>query len=159
VSEWSCREGAGGIPESAREPFLIYPAGRVNTRPLTRTSPWEGVELVWSEGRAKGARSSHDLKTLSGAAVQRDRLAHGETVAASHPSADTVCASAESNPAHGSGSGCLNCHGRGAVPLVTPGRGDKRSEQPARAHVQEVQHAGLSREACCVISKYMLKLL
>jgi hypothetical protein len=31
VSEWSCREAAGGIPESAREPSPVYPAGRVGT--------------------------------------------------------------------------------------------------------------------------------
>jgi hypothetical protein len=31
VSEWSCREAAGGVPESAREPSPVYPAGRVGT--------------------------------------------------------------------------------------------------------------------------------
>ena len=35
----------------------------------------------------------------------------------------------------------------------------RSDEQPARAHAQEVQHAGLSREACCIICKYMPKLL
>jgi hypothetical protein len=30
VSEWSCREAAGGSPESAREPSPVYPAGRVS---------------------------------------------------------------------------------------------------------------------------------
>jgi hypothetical protein len=31
VSEWSYREAAGGIPESAREPSPVYPAGSVGT--------------------------------------------------------------------------------------------------------------------------------
>jgi hypothetical protein len=31
ASEWSYREAAGGIPESAREPSPVYPAGRVGT--------------------------------------------------------------------------------------------------------------------------------
>ena len=31
MSEWSYREAAGGIPESAREPSPVYPAGRVGT--------------------------------------------------------------------------------------------------------------------------------
>jgi hypothetical protein len=30
VSEWNCREAAGGILESAREPSPVYPAGRVH---------------------------------------------------------------------------------------------------------------------------------
>jgi hypothetical protein len=35
--------------------------------------------------------------------------------------------------------------------LVVHG-GTRRSERPDRAHVPEVEHAGLSKEACCVIS-------
>jgi hypothetical protein len=31
VREWSYREAAGGIPEPAREPSPVYPAGRVGT--------------------------------------------------------------------------------------------------------------------------------
>jgi hypothetical protein len=34
-----------------------------------------------------------------------------------------------------------------------------RAVRSARAHVPEVQHAGLSREACCIPSKYVPKLL
>jgi hypothetical protein len=30
ASEWSYREAAGGIPEFAREPSPVYPAGRVS---------------------------------------------------------------------------------------------------------------------------------
>jgi hypothetical protein len=30
VSEWSHRKAAGGIPEAAREPSPVYPAGRVS---------------------------------------------------------------------------------------------------------------------------------
>jgi hypothetical protein len=61
---------------------------------------------------------------------------------------------------HAPGSGCLNCHGRGPVPLVThTDVGLRALRGLARAHVQEVQHAGLNREACCVISKYVTKLL
>jgi hypothetical protein len=46
VSEWSGREAAGGIPESAREPSPVYSAGRVDPNPLTRTSP-PGRESSW----------------------------------------------------------------------------------------------------------------
>jgi hypothetical protein len=41
--EWSYREAAGGIPESAREPSPVYPAGRVGT-PADPNAP-PGVEL------------------------------------------------------------------------------------------------------------------
>jgi hypothetical protein len=43
--------------------------------------------------------------------------------------------------------GCLDCHGRGSVPLVTPSLRTRgaRSERPARAHVQEVQGNNLYR--------------
>ena len=34
-----------------------------------------------------------------------------------------------------------------------------RSALPVHAHVREVQHAGLSREACCVILEFVSKLL
>jgi hypothetical protein len=54
MSEWSCREAAGGIPESAREPSLIYPAGRASTPADPNIPPGrDRVELVWSEGRAR----------------------------------------------------------------------------------------------------------
>jgi hypothetical protein len=48
---------------------------------------------------------------------------YGETVAAFYPSAGATCVSAkvcELRPMHPAGSGCLNCHGGGSVPLLTP---------------------------------------
>jgi hypothetical protein len=78
VSEWSCREAAGGIPEAAREPSLIYPAGRVSTPAdpnippgsRERESSWYGLR-----GGHKVQGQSHDLKTLSGAGGARTRPA------------------------------------------------------------------------------------
>jgi hypothetical protein len=45
VSEWRCREAAGGIPESAREPSPVYPAGRVGT-PADPNIPGGGVGFI-----------------------------------------------------------------------------------------------------------------
>jgi hypothetical protein len=45
VSEWSCREAAGGIPESAREPSPVYTQLGVWARQLTRTSPRGGSRV------------------------------------------------------------------------------------------------------------------
>ena len=42
--EWSCREAAGGIPESAREPSPVYPAARVGT-PADPNIPRVGSHL------------------------------------------------------------------------------------------------------------------
>jgi hypothetical protein len=46
-----CREAAGSIPESAREPSPVYPAGRVGTPadpniPPGRESSWEAPGLI-----------------------------------------------------------------------------------------------------------------
>jgi hypothetical protein len=46
VSEWSYREAAGGIPESAREPSPVYTQLGVWARPLTRNPP-RGRSRVW----------------------------------------------------------------------------------------------------------------
>jgi hypothetical protein len=57
VSEWSCREAAGGIPESVREPSPVDPAGRVGT-PADPNIPRgrEGVELLVGSSCAAGFR-------------------------------------------------------------------------------------------------------
>jgi hypothetical protein len=46
--EWSCREAAGGIPESAREPSPVYPAARVGTPADPNIPP--GRESSWGQG-------------------------------------------------------------------------------------------------------------
>jgi hypothetical protein len=46
VSEWSCRKAAGGIPEAAREPSPVYPAGRVGTPADPNIPPGGVAEFV-----------------------------------------------------------------------------------------------------------------
>jgi hypothetical protein len=72
VSEWSCREAAGGIPESAREPILIYPAGRVCTPADPNITPGRESSGYGLRG-GQEMQGRHTTYRLSKAAAQRDR--------------------------------------------------------------------------------------
>ena len=70
--EWSCREAAGGIPESAREPSLIYPAGRVCT-PADPSIPPGRESSGYDPRGEQEMQGRHTTYRLSKAAAQRDR--------------------------------------------------------------------------------------
>jgi hypothetical protein len=98
-----------------------------------------------------GWHMAHD-GCIRGSVSVRRLGCYGETVAASHPSgAQRALGLILRVTTHAAARWrCLNCSGRGAVPLVPlqgDGRVDARSERLARAYVPEVEHAelGLSR--------------
>jgi hypothetical protein len=72
VSEWSGREAASGVPESAREPVSGIPSWACGARPLTRTSArGGGVEFGEVEGVVAGCHDGFMAGTHTVNGTQR----------------------------------------------------------------------------------------
>jgi hypothetical protein len=117
------------------------------------------VRYLLASDEKRGVRGERGAVLQGSYSLVRHRLAPAEaerppgsaTPACPRPRPWSAISAPAASPSHGAPPSTQRTL---AAPPLTPG-----SARPARAHVPEVKHAGLSREACCVIYRYVPKLL